>query len=164
MNDFLKPLDGVNPMWTVVCIETVIVVLAMAIDFASGLYKAKLRGEVRSSLGMKRTISKFILYVGSILIGCGIDSIFYICGFWEIIHFTTLLKVPVVTTIISVFICAVEIRSVWESADAKQKRVALETAEALIQLIGKENLADRLEELVNTVKASKSDIQDSKIQ
>jgi hypothetical protein len=135
-------------MWVIVCIETLVIILAMAVDFASGYYKAKLRGEERNSLGLKRTVSKFILYVGSVMIAAGVDSIFYICGFWEIIHFSVLSKVPVVTTIVSVFICAIEIRSVWEKAERKQKRDALQTAEALVKLIGRESVGEKHKKLV----------------
>jgi hypothetical protein len=80
MEELIRPLHGITPMWVIVCIETLVIILAMAVDFASGYYKAKLRGEERNSLGLKRTVSKFILYVGSIMIAAGVDSIFYICG------------------------------------------------------------------------------------
>jgi phage-related holin len=152
MEELISPLRGISPMWAIVCIETIIVVIAMSIDFASGFYKAKLRGEVRNSVGLKRTISKFILYVGSILIAACVDSMFYMCGFWEIIRFSALTKVPVIGTLLSVFICTVEIRSIWEKAEQKQQRDAMLTVEALVQLLGKDTVGEKLESVINKLK------------
>ena len=59
--------------------ELVLVLFAMSWDFASGYYKAKLRGEDRNSYGMRRTVSKFILYAGSVCIACSIDAVCYVC-------------------------------------------------------------------------------------
>ena len=41
-----------------------LVLMAMIIDLGSGLYKAKQRGELRSSEALKRTLTKFISYEG----------------------------------------------------------------------------------------------------
>ena len=160
MGDFLKPLAGIQVLWLVVCFETLIVIGAMAVDFFSGYYKAKLRGEARNSLGMKRTIGKFILYIGSVMIACGIDSIFFVCGFWGIVRLAALGTVPVITSVVAVFICAVEIRSVWEKADRKQKLDVLQTAGAVVPLVplfGKEmseKLVERLGEVIENLKKS----------
>jgi hypothetical protein len=154
MHELVKPLQGITSMLAIVCIEILIVIVAMAVDFASGYYKAKLRGEERNSQGMKRTISKFILYVGGQIIASGVDSIFYICGGWGIFHLSALSVVPVVNTIMSLFICAVEIRSVWEKAERKQKRDALQTAEAIVKLMSKDSVGERLEKVVNEIKNS----------
>jgi hypothetical protein len=86
------------------------------------------------------------------MIASGVDSIFYICGFWNIIHFSALSNVPVVTTIISVFICAIEIRSVWEKAERKQKRDALQTAEAIVKMMSKESVGEKLESVISELK------------
>ena len=140
MEGFLKPLEGASQMWVIFIVETLIVVVAMGVDFVSGWYKARLRGEERTSIGMKRTVGKFILYVGSLLIACGIDSIAHMCGFWSLFHVPFLASVPVVTSVAAVFVCAVEIRSVWEKAEKKQRKEALKTAEALVELLGKETV------------------------
>ncbi len=57
----------IPPMLTVIVIACVLVLGAMCIDLVSGLYKAKQRGEIRSSWGLKRTLTKFITYEGSML-------------------------------------------------------------------------------------------------
>jgi hypothetical protein len=152
MHELFKPLQGITSMFAIVCIEILGVFVAMGVDFASGYYKAKLRGEARTSQGMKKTISKFILYVGSQIIACFVDTIFYACEGWSIFHLSALSSVPVLNTIMSLFICAVEIRSVWEKAERKQKRDAMQTAEAIVKLMSKDSVGERLEKVVNEIK------------
>ena len=54
-----------------------IVFFAMMIDLASGLRKAKIRGELRSSQALKRSITKFITYEGSMIIALGVDMLIH---------------------------------------------------------------------------------------
>lgn len=117
----MRIFTGIYEMLIIVIFEFFIVLFAMGWDFASGYYKAKLRHESRNSYGLRRTVSKFILYAGSLCIACGIDSISFVCRFWEFIHLSPLMKIPVVASILSVFILVTEVRSIWEKADAKQR-------------------------------------------
>lgn len=152
MMDFLRPLAGISQMLIIICVEASIIFAAMGADFVSGYHKAKLRGEQRNSYGLKRTVSKFILYMGSLLIACGIDTIFYSCKFWELIHFSALTHVPVVSSIISVFICVTEIRSIWEKAEDKHRRDMFKTAEMISKLIDKESLKTAISEAIVSAK------------
>lgn len=142
---------GIYEMLIVVVFEFFIVLFAMGWDFASGYYKAKLRGEDRNSYGLRRTVSKFILYAGSICIASGIDSICFVCHFWDFVHFSPLAKVPVVTSIVAVFILVTEVRSIWEKADAKQRRQAGKAAAMIGSVLNKEMLKEAFTEaLINT--------------
>jgi hypothetical protein len=137
-------------MLIVVVFEFFIVLFAMGWDFASGYYKAKLRGEDRNSYGLRRTVSKFILYAGSICIASGIDSICFVCHFWDFVHFSPLAKVPVVTSIVAVFILVTEVRSIWEKADAKQRRQAGKAAAMIGSVLNKDMLKEAFTEaLIN---------------
>ncbi len=141
---------GIYEMLIVVVFEFFIVLFAMGWDFASGYYKAKLRGEDRNSYGLRRTVSKFILYAGSICIASGIDSICFVCHFWDFVHFSPLAKVPVVTSIVAVFILVTEVRSIWEKADAKQRRQAGKAAAMISSVLNKEMLKEAFTEaLIN---------------
>lgn len=134
----MKMFDGISELLIIVIFEFFVVLFAMSWDFASGYYKARLRGESRNSYGLRRTISKFILYAGSLCIASGIDSICYVCRFWDFVHLPPLMRVPVVSSIVAVFILVTEVRSIWEKADAKQRRQAGKTAELLGKVINKE--------------------------
>lgn len=146
----MKMFVGIYEMLIVVVFEFFIVLFAMGWDFASGYYKAKLRGEDRNSYGLRRTVSKFILYAGSICIASGIDSICFVCHFWDFVHFSPLAKVPVVTSIVAVFILVTEVRSIWEKADAKQRRQAGKAAAMIGSVLNKEMLKEAFTEaLIN---------------
>lgn len=138
----MKMFFGIYEMLIIVIFEFFVVLIAMSWDFCSGYYKAKLRKEDRNSYGLRRTVSKFILYAGSICIACGIDSISYVCHFWEFIHFAPLMRIPVVTSIVAVFILVTEVLSIWEKANAKQRRQAGKTAELLGKVINKDTLVE----------------------
>lgn len=138
----MRIFDGIYEMLIIVIFEFFVVLIAMSWDFCSGYYKARLRGEDRNSYGLRRTVSKFILYAGSICIASGIDSISFVCHFWEFIHFTPLMKIPVVTSIVAVFILVTEVRSIWEKADAKQRRQAGKAVELISSIINKESLKE----------------------
>ncbi|WP_293666559.1 phage holin family protein [uncultured Parabacteroides sp.] len=144
--------NGMYEMLIIVIFEFFVVLFAMGWDFASGYYKAKIRGEDRNSYGLRRTVSKFILYAGSICIASGIDSISFVCHFWEFVHMSPLMRIPVVTSIIAVFILVTEVRSIWEKADAKQRRQAGKAAELIGSVFNKEMLKNAISEVLISAK------------
>jgi len=152
MNKYLTDIivfdvfNGIGTMLIIFCIEVFIVIGAMIIDFASGIHKAKLSGEIRSSYGLKRTMSKFILYVGGLCIACGIDSIFFVSQLWSLIGLSLLIKIPVVSTLVAIFSCVIEFRSVWEKAEDKQRKKAADTLDILFSLVDKQTLIKSLSE------------------
>lgn len=147
----MRMFDGITELLIIAVFEVFVVLFAMGWDFASGYYKARLRGEDRNSYGLRRTVSKFILYAGSMGIACGIDSICFVCKFWAFIHLPPLTLIPVVSSIIAVFILVTEVRSIWEKADAKQRRQAGKTAELLGKVINKDTLVEAFTQaLVNS--------------
>lgn len=144
--------NGMYEMLIIVIFEFFVVLFAMGWDFASGYYKAKIRGEDRNSYGLRRTVSKFILYAGSICIASGIDSISFVCHFWEFVHMSPLMRIPVVTSIIAVFILVTEVRSIWEKADAKQIRQAGKTAALIGSVLSKDILKEAFTEALISAK------------
>lgn len=148
----MKVFNGIYDMLIIVVFEFFLVFIAMGWDFFSGYYKAKLRKEERNSYGLRRTVSKFILYAGSLCIACGIDSISFVCRFWEFIHMGLLMRVPVVASIVAVFILVTEARSIWEKADAKQRRQAGKAAALIGSVLNKEMLKDAFTEALVSAK------------
>jgi hypothetical protein len=122
-------------MLQVVVFFCVIVLFAMCIDLASGLYKAKQRGEVRSSYGLKRTLSKFITYEGGMLIAAGVDIMILYCKMYELFHINILVGIPVITGLVGIFLCVVEFISVREKADKKIKREMSDAATLLSKML-----------------------------
>lgn len=148
----MRIFEGIIDLMTIIILEFFIVLVAMSWDFASGYYKARLRGEQRTSYGLRRSISKFILYAGSICISCGIDSICYMCRFWEFVHLQPLIRVPVVTSILAVFILVTEVLSIWEKADAKQHKQMDKTTKMISKILNRGILTDVLVEAIKKAK------------
>lgn len=127
--------NDIANMLQVVVFFCVIVLFAMCIDLASGLYKAKQRGEVRSSYGLKRTLSKFITYEGGMLIAAGVDIMILYCKMYELFHINILVGIPVITGLVGIFLCVVEFISVREKADKKIKREMSDAATLLSKML-----------------------------
>lgn len=135
-------MESIKSMSMVVVMACLIVFVAMMIDLGSGLYKAKQRGEIRSSWGLKRTLSKFIMYEGGMLIAFGVDLLIYFSRLIELIGLTTIVGVPVVTCLIGIFLLVVEFMSIRERSDKKTKKDFSEAGELLAKLIESKTFKD----------------------
>lgn len=151
--DLYDLIHSIRGMLAIAMFEFFLVFIAMCIDFISGYNKAKQRGEERNSYGMRRTVSKFILYSGSICISCGIDVVCGVSHLWDFLGILKLVNIPVVTSVISIFILVTELRSVWEKADKKQRKRAAESAALVGTLFNKDILRDAFTEAL--ISASK---------
>lgn len=116
----------------------------MSIDLASGLYKAKLRGELRTSQALKRTLSKFIAYEGGMLIASGVDMLIHMSKLVQLFGLNTIYGVPVVTCLVGVFLLVVEFISIREKADNKTKKEMKNAAEILSSLLANDTFKDAL--------------------
>ena len=131
-------------MLLIIVVACLIVFGAMAIDLMSGLYKAKQRGEVSSSWGLKRSLSKFIAYEGGMLIAAGVDILIYMCRLTELLGFDVLGGVPVVTCILGIFLSVVEFISVREKADQKTKTEFARVQKLAENMVSKNDLVEAL--------------------
>lgn len=131
-------------MLTIVVVACVVVLFAMMLDLASGLYKAKLRGEIRSSWGLKRTLSKFIAYEGGMLIAAGVDLLMHLSRLVDLFGLDAIYGVPVVTCLVGVFLLVVEFISIREKADKKTKKELSDAADLLSKLLNNDNFKDVL--------------------
>ena len=125
-----------------------IVLFAMCIDLASGLYKAKLRSEIRTSQALKRTLSKFIAYEGGMMIATCVDLLLHISRLWYVLGVSLFEEVPVVSCLVGIFLLIVEFLSVREKADQKTKNKMNEAASLLGDVLSKETVKSALEEMI----------------
>lgn len=146
MNDLLT---GTKPMIMIAAIAIIIVFIAMMIDFASGLYKAYLRGDAHKSEAMKRTGFKFCLYIGSMMIATGVDLLIHFSklylwfGFAELVY-----GLPIVTLLLGIFWCVVEFLSVREKADEKIHSDISRAEKLAKQVLSKEEWIEILAEAI----------------
>ena len=143
----------INSMLSVVAVVMVIVLMAMVIDLLSGINKARQNGKMRTSWGLKRTVSKFIMYEGSLLIAAGVDVLMHASHLYDLLHLDAIRGVPFVTCLVGAFLCVVEFMSVHESADTKTKKEWADTARLIGQVVEIDALVDVIKD---AIKASKS--------
>lgn len=129
-------------MLIVAIMAMLIVFFAMMVDLASGLRKAKVRGELRSSQALKRTITKFITYEGSMIIAIGVDMLIHMSKLLQLFGLEMVYGVPVITCFVGVFLLTVEFMSVREKADQKTKKEISEAAALLTKMLQNDNLKE----------------------
>lgn len=136
----------ITPMLRVMVVAMVIVLIAMGIDLISGINKAKMNGKVKTSWVLKRTMSKFIMYEGGMLIAGGVDVLMHSSHLYDLFCLHAIKGVPVITCLVGAFLCVVEFMSVREKADVKLKKEFVETAKMLGQLASREDFVKVLAE------------------
>lgn len=136
--------SGAENMLSIVVLACFIVLCAMVIDLISGLVKAKQRGELRSSWGLKRSLNKFIMYEGGMLIAAGIDLLMHTSHIYQLFTLEAIYGIPVLTCLLGVFLLIVEFLSVREKADQKTRTEMSRVAELAGKMVKKEELIDAL--------------------
>ena len=135
-------LKETGPLFQVAVMVMLAVLLAMIIDLGAGLYKAKQRGELRTSEALRRTLSKFISYEGGLMIATIADLFIHLSKFYQLVGMGALIGVPIVSILVGLFLLVVEFMSVREKADAKTKKQQEQAAGLLMKLVSKEDLAE----------------------
>ena len=138
--------EGTRPMLAIAGACIFFVILSMILDLISGLYKARQRGELRSSYGLSRTVSKFILYSGSVIIALMIDVMIHYSRLFVLMHLQPIVGVPIVTCLMSIFLCVIEFLSIREKAEEKTRKDMERVAHILIEAVGR----DRLREIIGS--------------
>lgn len=108
-----------HQLLTLIVLAALEVLVAMTADLGSGLYKAKLRGELHRSEALKRSIYKFLLYEGAIIVAAGMDTLIFFSEVLQHVSGGWIHGIPVITFAVALFISAVEILSIREHADEK---------------------------------------------
>lgn len=131
--------EGMGLMYMLCVIAMIVVIIAMCVDLISGIRKAKSRGEARTSYGFSRTLTKFLIYQGIMMICACIDTLIHF-----IVYMMTdsVYLVPALSCFFGIVLCGVEGWSVYEKAEDKQRRRINDVATAAVKLIDKETLTE----------------------
>lgn len=135
---------GLGGMVIVAVMAMLVVLFAMSVDLVSGIRKAKLRGELRTSTALKRTLTKFISYQGGMIIALGVDMLIHMSQLLHLFGLSAIYGVPVVTCLVGVFLLVVEFISVREKYDAKTKKEMQEAASFIAKLVENDNMREAL--------------------
>lgn len=142
----MEIFEDIRQMLSVMVVAMIIVMMAMVVDLVSGINKAKANGQMRTSWGLKRTLSKFIMYEGSMMIAAGVDILMHSSHLYELFSLRAICGVPVITCLVGAFLCIVEFLSVRESADVKTQKELANTAKMLGTLLSKEEIVSAIKE------------------
>lgn len=151
-----KIFSGAEEMLSVVVMACFIVLCAMVIDLISGLAKAKQRGEIRSSWGLKRSLNKFIMYEGGMLIAAGIDVLMHASHIYQLVRLEAIYGIPIITCLLGVFLLVVEFFSVREKANEKTRTEMSRVAELAEKMVHKDELVDALTKAIINANATAS--------
>lgn len=141
-------LAGTDILMLIGAIVSIVVLIAMMIDLASGWQKAKQRDEAHNSYALSRTLNKFLLYEGGVIIALGIDMLLHLAHFWSLLGIDLLASVPVVAILIGIYLCVVEWLSLCEKADEKQRKHFAQVESAAVKLLSKDELVEALAQAI----------------
>ena len=132
-------------MSRLLAMDAVIILVGMMWDLAVGIRKAQERGEARTSYGLARTATKMLTYYGAFGIGACIDVLLHVGRVWQLVGLAdTLDSVPVVATLIAIFLCVIEGVSILENADTKAKKRMGKVADVALTAASKTELVELL--------------------
>lgn len=132
-------------MSRLLAMDAVIILVGMMWDLAVGIRKAQERGEARTSYGLARTATKMLTYYGAFGIGACIDVLLHVGRVWQLVGLSdTLDSVPVVATLIAIFLCVIEGISILENADTKAKKRMSKVADVALTAASKTELVELL--------------------
>ena len=112
-------ITGAREILLMIAMCCLVVLFAMIVDLCSGLYKAHIRGDARRSEALKRSAYKFLTYEGAMMVAACIDILMHFAHFFALVGLSALDNVAVVTIMIGIFLCIVELLSIRENADKK---------------------------------------------
>lgn len=139
-------------MFLISVLVYLVILMAMSVDLACGIRKAKIRGEYTNSTALSRSVTKFITYEGGLLIATGVDLLIHLGKFWEIFGLDVMMGIPLVTIVIGIFVCSVEWISIREKADEKTKKemkqAAVIAGKVAASMLNKDELSEALTQAI----------------
>lgn len=124
-----------NAFWPQLIMQGIIYTLVLAmifLDLWSGVRKARQRKECRSSYGYKKTVEKIARYYNALFVITVIDAV-QMLGVWQLGQQTgrTLPVIPVLTLAGAIFVGFIELKSIYEKSEDKEKAKIADAAALL---------------------------------
>lgn len=127
----------------------IVILVLIFCDLRAGIKKAKKRGEFRTSDGFKRTIEKISKYF-NMTFALSIIDVFQLALLMFLFHFYghDIVMLPWFTILALGYVAFVEVRSIWEPADIKERKQQEDYRRAIIALIKEYGGIDKVLEVV----------------
>lgn len=141
-----------------VAVVYIFVFLSVCLDLWAGTRKAKMRGEYRSSFKLRQTVEKICRYYNMMFLITAIDCIqmFAIYLLHEQGAINVLPVFPILTCIASLFVGFIELKSVWEKNEDKEKAKITEAAKILLTIAQSDDQKEILSKIIEVAGNSKS--------
>ena len=123
---------AIRPQLIILTIVYLLVLFVIFLDLWAGIRTARKRGELRSSLGYRKTVEKIAKYFNLIFVVTAIDAV-QMLTVWQINEQTgsRLPLIPILTVLGAMFIGFIELKSVYEKSEDKEKAKIADAAAAL---------------------------------
>ncbi len=116
-----------------------LVAVSIFLDLWAGVRKAKARGEFTSSTGFRKTVDKFCRYYNMLLAVTVIDALqMLILGLLNHVYGYRIPVLPFITAAGAFFICFIEVKSIFEKNEQKEKAKVQAAAADLKRLMAQE--------------------------
>lgn len=138
---------GLQRILIVSLVFYVLVLIAIMLDLASGVKKAKLRKEATTSKGLRMTINKTVTYYSYMIIFTLIDIVATMCYLHNLINVPI---APYFTGFGTIILVIIEAKSIREKADQKVKKKIDQATEIVTNLMKDEDFVKKFKDgLVN---------------
>jgi len=149
-------LNRMFPQLIMLAIMYFLILVVIFLDLWAGVRKAKIRGEYRSSVSLRKTVEKIGKYYNMIFVITVIDAMQMI----TIAHIDHEINfhipiIPLLTFLGCIFVGFIELKSVYEKAEEKERAEIAQTAKIVgkvIADISTQDLAVKVAEYLKTNK------------
>lgn len=132
----------------IVVAEYFLVLAAAAADLASGLRKARRRGETTRSRALRRTVDKLACYYNVLIVLTVVDAMQITAAvFLRTVESYDVPTIPIFTLIGSLGMAFIEVKSIFEKGDDKEKQQLAELVSLLETIADNDRLKRIIEKL-----------------
>lgn len=142
-----------GPQLMIIACIYALVLFVVFLDLWAGIRKAKQRGEYRSSYGLRKTVDKISRYFNMLLVITVIDTV-QMLAISQLNPQTdhTLPILPFFTFIGAMFVGFIELKSIYENSEEKEKAKIGDAAKILSQIIQHKDEQEIIAGVINYLK------------
>lgn len=138
-------------------LEYIVIFAAICADLFAGLRKARRENKLRTSFGFRKTLDKILQYYGVAFFATFIDIlIIYIVNGLALELGFKMFAFPIITLIVTFYVCFIEYRSIREKRDAKENARIDEVNRLLSELLKDKSNWEVVENLITALKKVKN--------
>lgn len=136
----IETIQEYYPKANIILMLWIFVLIAVMVDLVAGVWKAKRLDYIITSDGLKRSVSKLVMYYLLMTFFCMMDLVASASG-W--------LQLPYISMIACFLILFIEVKSVFERADQKERKRLVNGAKDVTAILAsKEDIAKAIHDYI----------------